>query len=273
MAFYAANLIHEAVLKASDGSHGTSPSTSPSHCPYFFDLTALLAHIDHTTHLSCKLVSLIGTLILIIAVLLGLINILFTFINTVTNLELHMVSTLSYGSKPSKSKKIATFGRVRQQLGEITALGLEVLVISDVLESLTKPVNQFSWDDLGTLITHCVISIIILISKSDNCLLRIDHSVFASRLILRFFLSILMCNNTNLSNRCTGKIILIACLRTFLSIMLGREINEIEEKIESSEIGHTQEMFQKLKHAVTGKSTNSKDSHNQSHDHSHNHHD
>ena len=145
--FAAANLLHEA-----------SPSTTNSHthgaCPYFFDLTVLLAHIDHVTHLAWKLVSLIGTLILIIAVLLGLINILLTSINTVTSLELPMISTLSYGSKPSTSKKVATFGRVRQQLGEMTALGLEVLVISDVLETLTKPVNQFSWDELGTRIHH-----------------------------------------------------------------------------------------------------------------------
>lgn len=159
MAFYFANLINEAVLKASDQTFDSSTTShhqshhSHEHlqkCPYFFDLTGILAHSDHITHLSCKLVSVIGTLILVIAVLVGLINILLTFINTITNLELSMIlSTLSYGHKPSKSKKVATFGRVRQQMGEITALGLEVLVISDILETLTKPVNQFSWDDLG----------------------------------------------------------------------------------------------------------------------------
>jgi uncharacterized membrane protein len=99
--------------------------------------------IDHLTHLSCKLVSTIGTLILIIAVLLALINIKLMFINSIFGFELKMITSLSYGGTPSNSRKIATFGRVRQQLGEVTALGLEILIVSDILETLTKPVNQF----------------------------------------------------------------------------------------------------------------------------------
>ena len=50
----------------------------------------------------------------------------------------------------------ATFGRVRQQLGEITALGLEILVVADILESLTKDVSDFSWNSLGKMAAMAV---------------------------------------------------------------------------------------------------------------------
>ena len=50
----------------------------------------------------------------------------------------------------------ATFGRVRQQLGEITALGLEILVVADILESLTKDVSDFSWNSLGKMAVMAV---------------------------------------------------------------------------------------------------------------------
>ena len=179
----------------------------------------LFHQIDHLTHLSCKLVSTIGILILVTAVLLALVNIKLMFLNTIFGFEFKM-SSLSYGGKPSRSRKVVTFGRIRQQLGEITALGLEVLVVSDILETLTKPVNKFSWEDLG-------------------------------------------------------KIIVIACLRTLLSIMLGKEIKEIEEKIEETELSASQEMWKLLKSTSTSTSGKGKEKekghHDQKHDHNHDH--
>ena len=58
----------------------------------------------------------------------------------------------------------ATFGRVRQQLGEITALGLEILVVADVMESLTQTTENFSWDTLGKMVIICFPSCKIIVT-------------------------------------------------------------------------------------------------------------
>lgn len=58
-----------------------------------------------------------------------------------------MLLTASEGKK-----KKATFNRVRLQLGEITALGLEILVVSDIMETLTKlDTNDFTFRALGKI--------------------------------------------------------------------------------------------------------------------------
>ena len=46
---------------------------------------------------------------------------------------------------------IASVDKVRKQLGETTALGLEVLVVSDVLETLLKPAEDYTYEQLGKL--------------------------------------------------------------------------------------------------------------------------
>jgi uncharacterized membrane protein len=46
----------------------------------------------------------------------------------------------------------ANFNRVRLQLGEVTALGLEILVVSDIMETLTKlDTNEYSFRSLGKI--------------------------------------------------------------------------------------------------------------------------
>jgi hypothetical protein len=74
-------------------------------------------------------------------------------------------------------------------VGEITALGLEILVVADIMETLTKlTVEEYSWDTLG-------------------------------------------------------KISAIACFRTVLAFMLGREVKEIEEKI-TEDHDHHEELLE-----------------------------
>ena len=46
---------------------------------------------------------------------------------------------------------VASVDKVRKQLGETTALGLEVLVVSDVLETLLKPAEDYTFEQLGKL--------------------------------------------------------------------------------------------------------------------------
>ena len=41
---------------------------------------------------------------------------------------------------------------VRLQLGELTTLGLELLVVADIMETLTKlETEEYSWDALGKI--------------------------------------------------------------------------------------------------------------------------
>lgn len=41
--------------------------------------------------------------------------------------------------------------RVRNQLGQLTALGLELLVVSDVLETLLKSTEEFTFEAIGKI--------------------------------------------------------------------------------------------------------------------------
>jgi uncharacterized membrane protein len=153
------------------------------------NLNHIFHSLHHFTHLACKIVTFTGSFILIGGVSIAIINIISTLLNMIFDYRLPMICTISYGEK--LKNRIATFGRVRQQLGEITALGLEVLVVADIMETLTQDADKFSWESLG-------------------------------------------------------KIILISCVRTLLAFMLGREIKEIEEKIE----GHAHEIIGRKLHGL-----------------------
>lgn len=103
--------------------------------------------LRHLTHFGVKTVSALGTLILLFGVLIAAFNIAVSRINAGFGTNLPLITT----GLESKHKT-ASFYFLRKQLGEITALGLEVLVVADVLETLTKEAGQYSWDDLGKLI-------------------------------------------------------------------------------------------------------------------------
>ena len=127
--------------------------------------------VHHMTHFGVKAVSALGTLILLAGVLIAAFNIAVSRINAGFGTKVALIKT-GFHFKHS----IASFYFIRKQLGEITALGLEVLVVADVLETLTKEAGSYSWDDLG-------------------------------------------------------KLIVISLVRTLLAFMLGRELNEIDEKM------------------------------------------
>ena len=107
-------------------------------------------------------------------VLAGL-NFGIVMVNSLFDKKIPMIVGLS-NSELADNKQVATFGRVRKQLGEITALGLEMLIAADVMESLAEHTSDFSWHTLG-------------------------------------------------------KLAFIAAFRTVLAYTLGKEIEEIEEKI------------------------------------------
>jgi len=127
--------------------------------------------VRHMTHYGVKVVSTLGTLILLFGVLVAAVNIAVSRINSGFGTKVPLIKTGFHFTH-----SVASFYFLRKQLGEITALGLEVLVVADVLETLTKEAGSYSWDDLG-------------------------------------------------------KLIVISLVRTLLAFMLGRELNEIDEKM------------------------------------------
>lgn len=96
----------------------TQPSIS-HHVEHNLHSLAKFSH--YLTENACHVTSLLGSTILIGGILMALLNIIATLINLTFESKLPMLYTISYND--NSKKKLATFGRVRQQLGEITALG------------------------------------------------------------------------------------------------------------------------------------------------------
>lgn len=86
----------------------------------------------HFIHMSSKYVTLLGSFILISAIFIATIDLIFVAINNFTGRKLKMLM----------SKKVASVAQIRLTLGSISALALEVLVVSDV--SLMEYFNEGS---------------------------------------------------------------------------------------------------------------------------------
>ena len=82
--------------------------------------------------LMCDYLSLIGAFILIFGALYGIV--------------LAIVSILRH-----KKGGLPSFHHLRIEMGNIIALGLELLVATDVLETLTKETHEFSFELLGKI--------------------------------------------------------------------------------------------------------------------------
>lgn len=126
-----------------------APKTATANLNEFVELPmhrVLIAAFRNAIHVSTDYIAAIGAIVLVFGVSLSLINLFLTLLNTFLGCELRML--LGIGGK---DRGKATFGRVRLQLGEVTALALEILVVSDVLETLTKGTDDFSWETLGKI--------------------------------------------------------------------------------------------------------------------------
>ena len=107
---------------------------------------------SHIIHESTRLIAFGGACVLTGAYIFSIINVMIVIVNSLFLKKFPMVMELvREGSGLTGKKKEATIGRVRMQLGEITALGLEILVVADIMESLTKNVEDFSWNSLGKM--------------------------------------------------------------------------------------------------------------------------
>lgn len=118
-------------------------------------LPSSLEHgIHELTEVSLQGISLFGTVILILGAIFGFVNCIYTFYNIAFEGNAQMMGRFTFSRRLSVSGlkgNTATLGRVRLQIGDYTALGLEVLVIADVLETLTKGTTTYTFEELGKL--------------------------------------------------------------------------------------------------------------------------
>jgi len=125
------------------------------------------------TNVATRLISFGGVLVLTGACVLAALNILIVIFNSFTSSRYPLVIEFSYSGHlclvyllydfqntfqrillGGLKKREATFGGVRKQLGEATALGLEILVVADIMESLSRHIDSFSWDMLGKMVIN-----------------------------------------------------------------------------------------------------------------------
>ena len=136
---------HRHPASGSVNHNGNDDSLNTGRLSDIGGLNILKNLLDQSMNQCCKLVSLIGGLILIVGVLIASINIIFAVFNDVLGTKYYMVMPL--GSK----RILASFQQVRFQLGMITALGLEVLVVADVLETVVKSAEDYTFEIIGKI--------------------------------------------------------------------------------------------------------------------------
>ena len=94
----------------------------------------------------CGYISFLGAFVCVGGVLISMLNLMTAVYNLAFGAEIKMIGISDY-----ENLQKASFMRVRLQLGAFTALGLEILVVADVLETLTKHVEEMSYQSLGKL--------------------------------------------------------------------------------------------------------------------------
>lgn len=107
-------------------------------------------HLKPVVKLMNEITFFAGAIVLFWGVILAAVNGGIVVINSVFEKEIPIVMGLSNFSTRN-TKKVATMGQVRDQLGEITAFGLEILVVGDILETLAESTTDQSWNALGKL--------------------------------------------------------------------------------------------------------------------------
>jgi len=90
-----------------------------------------------------------GGTILVFGVALAILNGFLGAINTLFGLRLPLIFDTVEKSRGRGTR--ATLNKARLQLGEITAFGLEILVVSDILETLDSPIHDYTYSLLGKI--------------------------------------------------------------------------------------------------------------------------
>jgi uncharacterized membrane protein len=104
-------------------------------------------HEDESYHLSqffevaVEIINSVAGIIILIACFLAGLNLILVAVNSMTGASLRMIDPLHDQDK-------ATLIRIRQTLGEQTALALAVLVAADVLDTVLKPAHAYELADV-----------------------------------------------------------------------------------------------------------------------------
>jgi uncharacterized membrane protein len=114
------------------------PSHGHHHTDQILQLQAVVAVANE--YLKC-----VGALILIIAVILGFVNVMLSIFNDTFSKSIKSVFPTHGRRQPASIK------RTRVELGSLVALGLEILVVTDVLETLTSDISAYSFEKLAKI--------------------------------------------------------------------------------------------------------------------------
>lgn len=96
--------------------------------------------LSHWFELAVEIINACAGILVILSVLLAGINIIIVAINGLTGREpgLRMINPLHHGGH-----RVATLVNIRLDLGELSALGLSMLVAADVVETVLKPTHAY----------------------------------------------------------------------------------------------------------------------------------
>lgn len=103
----------------------------------------LISYLHGLIALATSYLSIIGAFLIIVAGVLSIIDLCICMYNGMFKTQYKSCFN---------SGKTASMRNARIQMGHMIATGLELLVATDVLETLSKEVNEFTYDLLGKLL-------------------------------------------------------------------------------------------------------------------------
>jgi len=107
---------------------------------------SLESFIKDSLHIHHKLLRLVRSLISLLNEYLSVLGALILIAGAV-----YGCARALYQLATSRSRKLPSFRTTRIEMGNCIALGLELLVATDVLETLTKDTHEFSFELLGKI--------------------------------------------------------------------------------------------------------------------------
>lgn len=112
------------------------------------DTHALLLSLQEIIGVCNEYLAVFAGIFLVLSAFLGCANVLLAWANHVFGSRWpSLLPSCGHGS----SKRVATLAHTRIEVGSLFAIGLELLVVTDVLETLIKPIHLYSYELLGKI--------------------------------------------------------------------------------------------------------------------------
>mmetsp|Transcript_11732 Transcript_11732/g.17540 ORF Transcript_11732/g.17540 Transcript_11732/m.17540 type:complete len:195 (-) Transcript_11732:1289-1873(-) len=103
---------------------------------------------ERLSEMTVKSITLLGSGILVFGAILTFVNLILTLLNAFFQKEIFS-QMIPFDRRVGAGT--ATITKTRLQLNQLLALGLEILVISDLVETLVRSTTDYSYDSLGKL--------------------------------------------------------------------------------------------------------------------------